>query len=483
MRFSHLAFLGALSLCAGAGVACGSGNIVSQSGTTTGAGGTGGGGTTTTGAGASDAGPGDAAPDVDFGMPSTTYPAVTGILPQVQNNGGAVLANPRFVPVFFSNEDPTVQANGLTVQAGLTDFLSRLGGNHGGADGGTDGGASTGSAYWTATTAEYGVGAATTTLPVVLTEAAPATIDDSVIQTWLAGKLNGNDKLWPAADANTVYVLHYPANVTVTAGGGSSCVAGGFGGYHDMITLDAAHGTMPVAYAVLPRCATSDGVTLGSAGSVTPIMFTGVDAVTASESHELIEAATDPYPQQGTAAWNGVDTPHRNWSRALSGGEVGDLCALPASSFTKFPEIPYAVQRTWSNAAALQFHDPCVPVLPGTVYFQTLPAMPDTITTTAGSIKGVIIPVGMSKTIDLDFVSDAATSGPWTVKAYDVNALYSAAGTAYLKLSLDRDTGVNGDKAHLTITVMSASTRKNESFLLGSKLNGVENFWVGLVGN
>ncbi len=42
--------------------------------------------------------------------------------------------------------------------------------------------------YWSTATSEYGVGAATATAPVVLTETAPALLDDSTIQTWLHGQ-------------------------------------------------------------------------------------------------------------------------------------------------------------------------------------------------------------------------------------------------------------------------------------------------------
>jgi hypothetical protein len=384
------------------------------------------------------------------------YPAFTGALPQVQKGVGPVLASPRFVPVFFSNDD-------TTARTGLTDFVSKLGGTQ----------------YWAATTAEYGVGAATSTAPVVLTEAAPTTIDDADIQTWLLGKLDAGDPLWPTADANTVYVLHYPAGTTVTKEGVSGCAPGGFGGYHKSITLDAAHASLPVAYAVLPRCSTSAGVALAGPGSVTPFTYTGVDAVTSVESHELVEAATDPSPS--ATAYSGLDAAHGYWARALGGDEVADLCALPYSSFTKFAELPHAVQRSWSNEAAATFQDPCVPAIPGAVYFAAMPVLPDTITTQFGRIPGVTIPVGMSRTIDLELVSDAATSGPWTVAAKDVNELYT--GTASLDLSLDQTTGVNGDKLHLTITVVTASPDQTESFLVVSKLNGVESLWAGIVGN
>ena len=79
-----------------------------------------------------------------------------------------------------------------------------------------------GTQYWAANVTEYGVGAATGLPPIELTETAPAAIQDADIQTWLGGKLNGNDPLWPAADANTVYVLHYPESTTITLQGSTS---------------------------------------------------------------------------------------------------------------------------------------------------------------------------------------------------------------------------------------------------------------------
>src|SRR5262249_40312397 len=133
----------------------------------------------------------DSGPDADNGMPSDMYPAPHPPPPQVAFLKGPVLASPKFVPVFFSNDDPM-----FVMQ--LSDFVTQVGG----------------SAYWTAAVSEYGVGPGMATKPIMLTEAAPDTIDDTGIQTWLTGKLNGNDPAWPANDANTVYVLHYPGNTT-----------------------------------------------------------------------------------------------------------------------------------------------------------------------------------------------------------------------------------------------------------------------------
>lgn len=383
-------------------------------------------------------------------MPDTSidaafsYPAPFPAPPVAVDSGGPVLASPKIVPVYFSNDDASVDAT-------LVDFTTKIGST----------------TYWTALS-EYGVGPATCGSSVALVEAAPSTIDDSAIQTWLAGKLDANDPAWPAADANTVYVLFYPATTTITIGGASSCSA--FGGYHNSVQLDASHGSQNVAYAVLPRCAT-----FGS--------LTGLDAGTAAASHELVEAATDPYPNV-SPAYAQVDGPDLAWALTFGGGEIGDLCAQQTSSFTKFADLPsYTVQRFWSNTSAAAGHDPCVPSLPGEVYFQSAPVLPDMITFQGGPspLKGVRIPVGQSKVISLDLFSDAPTSGPWTVRALDFAQI--TGGTPKLSFALDRTSGQNGDVLNLTITAMASSQYGLEPFVIESMLGSADSLWIGVVGN
>jgi hypothetical protein len=450
MRFSHVAFLGVLSITVGVAAACGSSVDQQTGGTTTGAGGSGGEPNTvasSTGAGAADAGT-----DADNGQPSTMYPAPHPAPPQVVSGGGKVLTSPKIVPVFFKGDDPTITAS-------VVDFVNKVGPTQ----------------YWKANTYEYGVGPATDLPAVDLDEVAPATLDDSTIQTWLAGKLNGADPLWPAADANTIFLINYPTGTSITLpggfGGGTSQSCVDFGGYHSNITLDAAHGNQNVAYAVIPRCADFGGMT-------------GIDAVTATASHELIEAATDPYPQSNTPGYAQPDQSHFYWLFGFGGGETADMCAQMPDAFTKFAELPYTVQRSWSNVAVKQGHDPCVPPLPGEVYFNAVPVLTDNITINIGqsiTMKGVKIPVGQTKTIDLDLYSDGDTGGPFTVDVKDLTAL--AGGQSNLELSLDRKSGVNGEKLHLTIKVLKANQFQAEVFYIISQKGPRKNLWLGLIGN
>jgi hypothetical protein len=300
----------------------------------------------------------------------------------------------------------------------------------------------------------------------------PSSIDDNGIQMWLAGKLNMNDPALPAATENTIYAIHYPSNTTITlpSGRGNATSCQDFGGYHSDTTLDAKHHNQDIAYAVIPRC--------GDFGNLT-----GIDSVTGTESHELVEAATDPFPQSNTA-YGGIDDDHFYWELALGGGETGDMCAQFPESFVKFPELPYVVQRSWSNEAALAGHDPCVPALPGEVYFNAVPDFKEMITINVFgqsiTLPGVVVPVGQSKTIDLDLFSDGDTGGPWTVAVKDFNS-FAGGGPANFEYSLDRNQGENGERLHLTIKSLMATQRGRGLFFITSKLNGHTNLWFGEV--
>jgi hypothetical protein len=369
------------------------------------------------------------------------YPAAHPAPPQVVSWGGPVMSAPKVVPVFFAGDD-------RDTVAALEDFEARVGSTE----------------YWAATTKEYGVGQLGSLAPVELGEKARANLDDRDIQAWLAKKLNSNDPAFPAADDNTLYVLHYPAGATVSIGPDQSCVS--FGGYHSHITLDAAHGNQHVPYAVIPRC--------GTFGALN-----GVDAVTGTISHELVEAATDPLPMT-TPAYADVDDAHGFWSSVLGGGETGDMCAQFPGSFTRFAELPYVVQRSWSNRAALAGKDPCVPAMPGSVYFNSVPEMDDDMNVAlqgqTSTVKGIRLQPGHSRTVDVDLFSEGDTGGAWTVAVRELGS------GGKVGLALDRNQGQNGDKLHLTVSVKANAKHGSSAFIMTSKLGRTTNYWVGFVG-
>jgi hypothetical protein len=103
----------------------------------------------------------------------------------------------------------------------------------------------------------------------------------------------------PLNDLNTLYMVYFPANVTIDLDGLTSCRS--FGAYHFAKRSDRLHPTN-LFYTVEPEC------------------NSGFGFLTFAASHEFAEAVTDNIPTPGNVpdfpqAWNDVN-----------GGESADLC-------------------------------------------------------------------------------------------------------------------------------------------------------------
>jgi hypothetical protein len=201
-------------------------------------------------------------------------------------------------------------------------------------------------------------------------------------------------------------------------------------------------------------------------------------------SHEILEAATDPYPTN--AAFRDVDGTDFAWELVAHGGEVGDLCAWFEGGFVATPDVGPKVQRMWSNAAMKKFHDPCIPSASGVPFFAAVPRFDDDIPVDVGggpfNLKGLLLKVGVPRTVDVDLLSDAPTEGPWTISAVDA---YQQIGTTpSLKLALDRTSGVNGNKVHLTVTATAYPEPLGGAAVvdLVSTLGTTTRHWVGGIG-
>lgn len=386
----------------------------------------------------------DAGPVLDYGAPSDTYPAPHPALPQVVSGGGPILTAPRVVPIFYP---------GYTHKAEVLDYLSKIGDTP----------------YWSANVSEYGVGKLTAGDPIELTgETAPTSLSDDDIKAFLVSRLDGTHTEFGTPDPQTIYTLFYPSTTTITLGGGfggqnESCQS--FGGYHDAVSIGGTY----TAYAVIPECKNFGGLT-------------GVNVLSSTSSHEWIEAATDPHPTNDPA-FGQVDDDHLAWTFFLGGGETGDMCAQDATSFYQPDGFPYFVQRSWSNAAAAAGKDPCVPGLTGEPYFNSAPVLNDALVLSGGGqtvkTKGIKLAVGETKTVEVDLFSEAKTSGPWTVSARELS--FGSKGT--LDVSLDRKSGVNGQKMYMTVTATAKSPYGASLFVITSKLGSRESRWVGFVGN
>lgn len=395
------------------------------------------------------AAPGDdagAAPELDHGAPSDVYPAPHPEPPQVVTAGGPVLKAPRVVPIFFKGD---------AMKAQVVDFAGKIGTTP----------------FWAANTTEYGVGAVQAGAAIEIDETPAATLSDADVALYMRGLFDGKHGLGTDPDENTIYTIYYPSSTTIELAGGpsgSETSCDSFGGYHDSTTT--ADGKKSIVYAVIPECPDFGGLS-------------GIDAISATSSHEWLEAVTDPHPSSDPA-FATVDDDHAVWSFFLGGSETGDMCAQDPTSFYVPKELGVAVQRSWSNAAAKAGHDPCVPAIDNGPYFNAAPVLPDTIKLGSGrgdavATKGVKIPVGESRTIEVDLFSDGPTNGPWQVKARSLDF----SNTKTLELSLDRTSGQNGEKIYLTIKALAASPYKASAFMINSRLGERRTRWVGMVAN
>jgi hypothetical protein len=402
--------------------------------------------------GPADSGAGDAprevvAPDVpEAGM---AYPAPHSPMPQAINLGGPVMTVPKIVAVTFPGDALAPNISQLIAAFGKP------------------------TSYWAGATAEYGVGPVVSTKTVASTYFPPKTLSDSAIKAWLASQLGapsadagGGWSGLPTPDGDTEYVLFYPDTVTIGVPGGLSCQQ--FLGYHDDFALNGGY----VSYSVIPRCP-APGPDISA-----------IDSLAMVVSHEVVEMAVDPLPTDNPA-WFTVDADHLGWT-LIAGPEIGDLCAAFPDSFYRPADLPYLVQRVWSNRAAAAGHDPCEPE-GSSPYFNAAPVLGDTIAVGAdrmgfpATTKGVTIPVGQSKTVELDLFTDQPASGPVTVQAIDLDRQYL--GPAELSFAFDKTTGRNGDKLQLTITVVGAGIGNVEPFWLQATLGVNQAVWIGLVGN
>ena len=381
--------------------------------------------------------------------------------PQVvdSNPDGGVIPSASFIAVFFSNDDQSLVPT-------LEQIYSGMGS----------------SAMWAAG-AEYGVGAATAT-NIILTQAAPATIDDSqneqgtntALQTWLLNAISTN--LLPAPNGSNIYMLNYPTTTTVTANG-NQCTD--FDGYHE--DLQTADGTV-FAYGVVPRCT--------DPGSTPLVTFSS------TVSHEMIEAATDPYPDYN-AGWSQADNAHLFFDEANDGSEVADMCENDPEAYAVFAGFPFTVQRIWSNAQALAGHDPCVPELPNTVFFNSVPELPNTgLFDYYGStldVASVHIPVGGTATVYLDLYSDGVTPD-WDVFVQDLNEFDGGDPSAnLLTITMPGATsGNNGSRIPVTITVKTAGNPMTNGQVANTEIFGIissqgtsdtspAHYWYGIVTN
>ena len=395
------------------------------------------------GGGHADSGAGaDASGGTDSG--GAFVPAPHPPFPKLVNSGGSVLTTPKVVGVFFSNYDHIAEVDAM-LQGLPTVKLPN------------------GESFWSSAVGEYGVGPLTVLPSIKLTTAAPTTSPN--VASFVQSEIQSN-AAFASVDTDTIVAVFYPSTTPLSG----SCAAQslGFGGYHE--STSTSKGTIP--YAVSVECANfaPSGTTL--------------DMVTIAGSHEIIEAATDPFPSN-SPAYASLD--NNGWAMdvLLQGNEEnGDMCTINDGFGRPSTQFPYLLQRGWSNEAAAAGNlDPCQPSIdPGQPFVGAYPVMPDMVSVqgASGTGPGVQIAVGQSKTIEVDCFTFEPTP------AFTVGARQSRAiSPPELTFAWDSTACQNGDKRKLTITVSSQGKGGYEAFLLYTELPGTTDTqkpaWAGIV--
>jgi hypothetical protein len=237
-------------------------------------------------------------------LETRVVPAVTAT--QFVNHGGPVLAQPQVELVYLGQ----AWTSDTSLQTQVNQFAQYL----------------VGSPFMDVL-AQYGVSHGTVAGSVVVPDALGGNVSPLQIQNTLS--LDIANGTLPAPGPNEVYVVLTPPNVTVKDNPFAQAT---FLGYHS--SLFDSQGNQD-AYAVIPYPGGPNPSTPG---------LTAFQSLTDTFSHELAEAATDPYVDaQGNPS--GWDDYTFDPSGNIYQGEVGDIGASAPTVYLN----SYAVTQLWSN--------------------------------------------------------------------------------------------------------------------------------------
>jgi hypothetical protein len=271
-----------------------------------------------------------------------------------------------------------------------------------------------------------------------------STIDDSNIQSELAAQIQAGHLPAPTSDAagnnNTYYAIFFPHGKTITQGGSSSCVGGGFCAYHG--TIGSVGNFGEVYYGVHPDMQAGSGCDSGC-GTGTPF-----GNYTSVASHEMTETITDP--EIGIA--QSIAAPIA-WYDPTN-GEIGDICNAQQGSIVGSDGVTYTVQKEFSNVA-----NDCIVSRAVANNDFSISANPTTVTVTQGqsgtTTISTAITSGNTQTVSLT-LSGLPSGASATFNPTSVNAGGSST------LSLNSGTAAAGTYA-LTVTGTGTSTTHTAS--------------------
>lgn len=286
-----------------------------------------------------------------------------------------------------------------------------------------------------------------------------STIDDTNIQAELLAQINAGHLPAPLLDAagnvNTLYMIYFPPGKTITQGGSSSCVGGGFCAYHG--TTSSTLNGSNILYGVLPDMQAGSGC---SSGCGTSTVFGNYTSVT---SHELTEAITDADVGIATTfaaplAWYDMNN-----------GEIGDICNGQQGSYTA-NGTAYTIQLEFSNSASN-----CVlPPAASSPNF-TLSASPSSVSVTQGSTATSTITVTDSGgftgsvTLSASGLPSGVTASFGTNPATSTSVVtFTASSTATTGTSTVTITGTSGSLTHTATISLTVSATATPNFSLSA---------------
>ncbi|MCC6763975.1 MAG: hypothetical protein IT293_04855 [Deltaproteobacteria bacterium] len=229
-----------------------------------------------------------------------------------------------------------------------------------------------------------------------------------------------------ALDDDTLVLVYLPAGVALRDAFVPRYCGGGPRGFHRALRLPAQ--TLP--YAVVPRC--------GDAADLT-----------ATASHEILEAATNPDPSRRGFAFDGGST---TAGFTAAGVEPVDPCGLLTRAGHRTTADGFVVQRAWSNRAAARGIDPCVPDRSDRPFHALVPAQPTIRLRRPGERATVVVTAAASQ-----------PTAPWDVAAIDLTG--EQRGARYLDVSLDRTRAAAADV--LTLTIVARAVPPGELAVVG----------------
>lgn len=286
-----------------------------------------------------------------------------------------------------------------------------------------------------------------------------STIDDTQIQPELLAQITAGHLPAPVTDAagnvNTLYMIYFPPGITITQGGSSSCVGGGFCAYHGTTsnTFQSKH----VLYGIHPDMQAGSGCAQGCGNSTVFNNYTSVS------SHEFSEAVTDADVGIATTfaaplAW--MD---------MNNGEIGDICNGQQGTFVA-NGTTYTVQLEFSNAA----NNCILPPAAANPNF-SLSASPASLTVTQGSNGSTTIketPSGGftgSVTLSASGLPSGVTASFGTNPTTGTSVLtFTASATATTGTSTVTITGTSGSLTHTTTVSLTVSATATPNFSLSA---------------